>query len=128
MAKRGELPHFLRVTQTLALVSGLVAVPTALIEGCGGAIEGDGSSTSEGNHKGFANDYDGGPVGTRIVNDGGPVGFRADDAAIPVYDGGPMGSRAVDAGVIVVEGGADAPYDAPYDGGPVGDVVDAGQD
>jgi hypothetical protein len=120
MAKNGELPHFLRVTQTLALVSGLVAGPAAALEACGGSVEGGsgidaGTTSYDGSPTGTApsHDYDGGPLGR--VYDGGPIGTGPVpvDAGIVAYDGGPTGTVAIDSG---------------YDGGPVGDSVDAGQD
>lgn len=95
-----HLPHFLRFTRALALVSGM-AVPAAVATACGGEVFGHydgqemGSVGCEG-ACGVQNDGDGAPG----VRDGGEV-----------YDGQPMGTVAYDGGPVGV---------APYDGGPVG--------
>ena len=107
------LPHFLRFTRALALVSGVAVFP-----GCGGAIDtGPGNCDGNGNCK----PYDGGPTGTPVAdNDSGIIG----GGVVGYYDGSVMGTAPYDGGPtgtpVVIDAGITA-YDAgPYDGGPVG--------
>jgi hypothetical protein len=109
-----HLPHFLRFTRALALVSGM-AIPASVAAGCGGDIFGYdgvavGSATCEDacappdNGDGASgvrdggNVYDGQPMGT-VAYDGGPTGVA------PPYDGGPVGVTPYDAGIGDAAGG-----------------------
>ncbi len=97
LARMNKTPHFLRVTQTLALVSGLTL--PALVESCGGEVE---SSTDAG--------YDGHLLGLTDARSGvAPVdsGFDgrttgvADSGVSQIdsgYDGSTIGDQTIDAG------------------------------
>jgi hypothetical protein len=122
-----RVPHFLRVTQALALVSG-IGLPGALLGACGGAF----ATTGDGG---------GGDGQSAVCDDACAGGVRADDGAVPLpapppgYDGAPVGVVVSDAsydgspvGVVPIRD-ASYPYDGrpvgvlPYDGGPVGIII-----
>ena len=116
------LPHFLRFTRALALVSGVAVLP-----GCGGAIDtGPGNCDGNGNCKpsdgGRAED---GSIGGGVVGyyDGSVMGTAPYDGSVTglppsTYDGGPTGTP------VVIDAGITA-YDAsPYDGGVQGVPVE----
>jgi hypothetical protein len=129
-----RIPHFLRVTQALAFVSGF-GLP--VVVGCGGATftpsTGAGSDASglEG-----SSEYDGEPLGVAPVPSGGGVSVPYDgsshgasDSPYDPYDGAVTGVVPYDGAVT----GIVYPYDGavtgvlPYDGGPTGvKVYDGG--
>jgi len=118
-----SVPHFLRVTQALALVSGF-GLPIAA--GCGGSTFSSSSGTESDSGGSETASSDDGSVGQPAPGGGG-VNVPYDGAVLGViahpFDGGPTGV------IIAYEaggGGISVPYDgsvtgvAIYDGGPTG--------
>ncbi|MGO9838964.1 MAG: hypothetical protein ACLP1X_32685 [Polyangiaceae bacterium] len=150
-----RVPHFLRVTQALAFVSGF-GLPLTI--GCGGnaisspaGTESDSSSledTGNADSPGPFDPYDGSPLGLLLDDsggggigvpppyDGGPKGVMGHPDASVAYDGGVTGVGIYDGGPtgVVVHPDASMAYDGGptgviiYDGGPLGIIVapDAG--
>jgi hypothetical protein len=117
------LPHFLRFTRALALVSGVAVLP-----GCGGAVDtGPGNCDGNGNCKpydGGPTDNDSGVIGGGVVGyyDGSVMGTAPYDGSATgtppsPYDGGPTGTSVIDAGITAYDAGT-------YDGGPMGVPVE----
>ncbi len=131
-----RVPHFLRVTRALALVSGL-GLPAAATTGCGGAVStsptssSDDSGALDGSTGGYdaqvGNDasvcsgicgypywlHDSGATGV-MAYDGGTTGVTAYDGGsggVMAYDGGSSGGGIYDGAIVGVR---------PYDGGPLG--------
>jgi hypothetical protein len=141
-----RIPHFLRVTQALAFVSGFGLPVTA---GCGGAFtpevgpESDGASSYDGSGQPSpggggvqpAPPYEGGVTGTMLPYDGAVTGVLVRPDASLAHDGGPTGVLPYDGAVtgIVVHPDASLAYDGGptgvtiYDGGPTGiSIYDGG--
>jgi hypothetical protein len=114
------LPHFLRFTRALALVSGVAVLP-----GCGGEVEHGGENCGP---NASCTVYDGGPTGTTVY-DGSGGGTVAYDGSVmgtpPVpYDGSVTGTPGIDAGITAYDAGFPI-----YDSGPTGvPIYDAGAD
>lgn len=105
---KSALPHFLRVTQSLALVGGL-SVPFVM-QACGGEVD-------------SPNPGHGGGIG---AIDSGYDGYVTGDYAV---DGGCCGVNVMDAPYDPDVSTGVAPIDSGYDGGPIGDqAVDSGGD
>jgi hypothetical protein len=132
-------PHFLRVTQALALVSGIGMTVGMALSACGGSVvitttssnddSGSGQDGSYGGcgYGGCPGPYDGAPSGIVLFYDGGASGvidagaYEVGPGGVVAYDGGPTGVGVYDGGptgVVVYDGG---PLGIGiYDGGPIG--------
>ncbi|MGO9712550.1 MAG: hypothetical protein ACLQBL_27055 [Polyangiaceae bacterium] len=120
-------PHYLRVVQALALVSGFSPVAVAIVAGAAvtGCTTGSGANGAfcgpEGNANGCG-DYDGGTVGV-IIDGNLPIG-ALDAVSLPsdAADAGPDASDA-ETDATIGDGSTDAPADATpdvtTDGGPL---------
>ncbi len=102
-----KIPHYLRVTRAVALVSSL-ATPVIAVA-CGGSTDtptpqGGGDAAADGQYGGIVG-YDGGPNGV-VAFEGGPNGVVAYDAGPEVHEGGPIGVVPyVDAGIQAIDAG-----------------------
>jgi hypothetical protein len=115
------VPHFLRVTQALAFVSGF-GLP--IIAGCGSTSapttggESDGASSEDAAYE--ASIIVGGGIGIPPY-DGGPTGVVANHDAAIAYDGAVTGIGIYDGGPTGVAVQPDS--STVYDGGPLGIIV-----
>jgi hypothetical protein len=118
-----RIPHFLRVTQALAFVSGF-GLP--IIAGCGSSSapttggESDGASSEDAAYEATMivgggigiPPYDGAVTGVAIY-EGGPMGVTVQPDSSTVYDGGPLGIIVPFDGGHVVAGGPLAAPELP---------------
>jgi hypothetical protein len=101
-----RVPHFLRVTRALALVSGIGGLPAAMIVACGGSsTASDDGGAYDGVAMGISPQPCADACGGGVMADDSPAS-PYDGFAAGVYDGSPMGVIAM-----------------PYDGGPLGVVI-----